>query len=161
MILKRRTFIGGAASTAALLVLMPIPVSATTLNPDVAAALDDILDGRTAEDAGIDIDAPTVAENGAQVPLTIRVDSPMTAEDHVTAIHILATLKAAGDRQLSPDPAPDAGRGLYPHPAGRGAGVSGSGRTVGRPRFAGRSAHQRIAWRLRNMRSAQPEGSAT
>ncbi|MCC6001626.1 MAG: hypothetical protein JJU19_12300 [Pararhodobacter sp.] len=105
MTLLRRTFIKGAAGTAALLVLLPVPVSATTLNPDVAAALDDILDGRTAQETGIEIDAPTVAENGAQVPLTIRVDSPMTAEDHVTAIHILATQNPApgiGSFHLTP-----------------------------------------------------------
>ena len=32
-----------------------------------------------------------MAENGAVVPITIAVDSPMTADHHVRAIHIVAT----------------------------------------------------------------------
>ena len=35
--------------------------------------------------------APPVAENGGQVPVTVLVDSPQTAESHVTAIHVFAT----------------------------------------------------------------------
>ena len=104
MSLERRSFLAGAAATAAL-ALVPIPVAATTLTPEVAAALEAILQGRSAEVGGIDIDAPMVAENGAQVPVTIRVDSPMSAEDHVTAIHILATANPApgiGSFRLTP-----------------------------------------------------------
>ena len=33
---------------------------------------------------------PQLSENGNSVDLALRVDSPMTADDHVTAIHILA-----------------------------------------------------------------------
>lgn len=94
MSLSRRIFIAGAAGSAAL-VLLPVPAGATTLSPDVAAARDAILNGRTPAEGGITLEAPTVAENGAQVPLTVRVESPMTAEDHVTAIHILATANPA------------------------------------------------------------------
>jgi sulfur-oxidizing protein SoxY len=32
-----------------------------------------------------------VAENGGQVPVTVLVDSPQTAAEHVSAIHIFAT----------------------------------------------------------------------
>ena len=89
--LRRRGFLAGAAA----LVLLPVPAAAVTLAPDVAAALEAILDGRTPVEGGIVIDAPAVADNGAQVPVTISVDSPMTEADHVTAIHILATLNPA------------------------------------------------------------------
>jgi sulfur-oxidizing protein SoxY len=34
------------------------------------------------------IDVPPLVENGNAVPVTVAVDSPMTAEDHVTAIHL-------------------------------------------------------------------------
>lgn len=105
MILDRRKLLAGAAASAAL-VLLPIPVAATTtLDPEVTAALEAILQGRSAEEGGIDIDAPVIAENGAQVQLTLRVDSPMTAEDHVTAIHIVATANPApgiGSFRLTP-----------------------------------------------------------
>lgn len=89
--LRRRGFLAGAAA----LVLLPVPAAAVTLAPDVAAALEAILYGRTPVEGGIVIDAPAVADNGAQVPVTISVDSPMTEADHVTAIHILATLNPA------------------------------------------------------------------
>jgi len=36
------------------------------------------------------IDMPPLSENGNSVELKIRVESPMTREDHVTAIHVLA-----------------------------------------------------------------------
>jgi sulfur-oxidizing protein SoxY len=96
--------LAGAAATAAL-VLLPVPVAALTLRADVQAALDAILAGRTATEGGIGIDTPAVAENGAQVPLTVRVDSPMTEADHVTAIHVLATANPApgiGTFRLTP-----------------------------------------------------------
>jgi len=35
--------------------------------------------------------APEIAENGAVVPVTVTVDSPMTDDDYVKAIHIFAT----------------------------------------------------------------------
>ncbi len=90
MTLQRRTFMASAAASA-VLVLLPLPAAAISLDDEVQAALDAILDGRSAEEGGIALDTPAVAENGAQVPLTVRVDSPMTAEDHVSAIHIIAT----------------------------------------------------------------------
>ena len=39
----------------------------------------------------IAVDLPETAENGNFVPLIISVDSPMTEDDHVTAIHVLST----------------------------------------------------------------------
>ena len=94
-----------SAAAFAALVLVPIPLSAVTLSPDVENAIDAIFDGRSAEEGGIEIDAPAVAENGAQVPLTLRVSSPMSEEDHVTAIHIVATRNPApgiGSFRLTP-----------------------------------------------------------
>ena len=35
--------------------------------------------------------APEIAENGAVVPVTVEVDSPMTDDDYIKAIHIFAT----------------------------------------------------------------------
>lgn len=100
----RRTFITGAATIAALsVVTIPVALAATTAEVD--AALADILNGRSALEGGVAVDLPRLAENGAQVPVTIRIDSPMTEDDHVTAIHILATQNPApgvGTFHLSP-----------------------------------------------------------
>jgi sulfur-oxidizing protein SoxY len=43
------------------------------------------------EEGGIALRLPATAENGGQVPLTVAVESPMTAADHVVRIHLLAT----------------------------------------------------------------------
>jgi len=87
-VLRRRAFLGGAAAVVAL---MPLPLAATALAPEVASARQAILDGRAPVEGGISVEVPEVAENGAQVPLRIHVDSPMTAADHVQTIHVLAT----------------------------------------------------------------------
>jgi sulfur-oxidizing protein SoxY len=34
--------------------------------------------------------APLLAENGSLVPLQVQVNSPMTAQDHVTQVHLLS-----------------------------------------------------------------------
>lgn len=39
----------------------------------------------------ITVELPEIAENGNFVPLTITVDSPMTADDYVRKIHLLST----------------------------------------------------------------------
>ena len=36
----------------------------------------------------VTLDVPPLIENGNTVPLTVTVDSPMTAADHVKAIHV-------------------------------------------------------------------------
>jgi sulfur-oxidizing protein SoxY len=36
----------------------------------------------------VTIEMPALVENGNSVPLTVRVDSPMTAAEHVKAIHV-------------------------------------------------------------------------
>ncbi|MCU0906705.1 MAG: thiosulfate oxidation carrier protein SoxY [Rhodobacteraceae bacterium] len=87
MQVDRRKMMAGAVALA----LVPVGFARADTPADVAQALDAILAGRTPVDGGITLDVPRVAENGAQVPVTITVDSPMTADDHVTAIHIVAT----------------------------------------------------------------------
>lgn len=39
----------------------------------------------------VHLKAPEIAENGAVVPITVEVDSPMTPDDYVKAIHVFAT----------------------------------------------------------------------
>ncbi len=56
----------------------------------VRARLDEILGGASLQDGKVEIDLPEVADNGATVPMTVRVDSPMTADNYVKAVHVLA-----------------------------------------------------------------------
>jgi sulfur-oxidizing protein SoxY len=78
-----------AAAGVAVLALAPRPASAA-LAPRTEAAIAGVLAGRTPQDGRIALGLPTVAENGAIVPMTIAVESPMTREDHVTAVHVFA-----------------------------------------------------------------------
>ena len=58
---------------------------------NVQAAIEKLRGGRTVQEGRITLRLPTIAENGNTVPLSISVESPMTAADHVKAIHIFAT----------------------------------------------------------------------
>ena len=55
-------------------------------------AVNAITGGKTPKaSAKVHLKAPEIAENGAVVPVTVNVDSPMTSNDYVKAIHILNT----------------------------------------------------------------------
>jgi sulfur-oxidizing protein SoxY len=84
----RRDLLAGAASAVAI-ALVARPASAA-LAPRTEAAIAKVLAGREAAEGGIALSLPTVAENGAIVPMTVAVESPMTPEDHVTAVHVFA-----------------------------------------------------------------------
>src|SRR5271154_1523536 len=45
--------------------------------------------GKAAENGKIAIDLPEIAENGNTVPLSIKVDSPMSADDYVSEILVV------------------------------------------------------------------------
>ncbi|MBM3488377.1 MAG: thiosulfate oxidation carrier protein SoxY, partial [Alphaproteobacteria bacterium] len=68
--------------------LAPVPAAAT---PAAAAAeLAKLIGGKPTREGRIDLNLPSIAENGNAVPLTVRVESPMSEADHVRAIHIVA-----------------------------------------------------------------------
>jgi len=77
---KRRSII--AASLA--------PIAVRAQPSDFVVSESAILAGRAPREAGIEIEMPVLSENGNSVDIAVRVQSPMTAADHVTAIHILA-----------------------------------------------------------------------
>jgi sulfur-oxidizing protein SoxY len=53
-------------------------------------ALRKLTGGATPREGRITLRAPAIAENGNAVPVSVAVESPMSAADHVRAIHILA-----------------------------------------------------------------------
>ena len=57
---------------------------------DIRPLVDAITRGAKAEEGGIEIGLPPIAENGHSVPLTLKVASPMTEADHVREIHVIA-----------------------------------------------------------------------
>ncbi|WP_198375500.1 thiosulfate oxidation carrier protein SoxY [Neoroseomonas rubea] len=75
----------------AFLALLALPASAVAGEDAVAAAIREAVGDAPIADGGITLRVPAVAENGGQVPLMVLVESPMTAADHVSAIHVFAT----------------------------------------------------------------------
>ncbi|TCS64305.1 thiosulfate oxidation carrier protein SoxY [Varunaivibrio sulfuroxidans] len=57
---------------------------------EVATALAKLTGGVTPQSGKITLKLPEIAENGASVPVTLIVDSPMTADNYVKQIHLLA-----------------------------------------------------------------------
>ncbi len=57
---------------------------------EVAARIDDITGGFAGDDTIITLDLPEIAENGNAVKVAFDIDSPMTADNYVKAVHILA-----------------------------------------------------------------------
>lgn len=88
----RRDFVLGASAIAGLALLFG---PAAALAQEKAGALDEalkkILGDATPSEGKLILDLPEIAENGNTVPFTLSVDSPMTEQDHVKALHILAT----------------------------------------------------------------------
>lgn len=87
--LSRRHFLLGSTAMAALTALIT-PSSAQTALPtgdDVIKAI--TKDVKPAE-GKVALDLPEIAENGNTVPFSFTVESPMTAADHVKAVHIIA-----------------------------------------------------------------------
>lgn len=86
---RRRVVVGalGMTAAAALGAICASPASAT---PESAKQLLETLAKGNPREGRVTVKAPEIAENGNAVPVTVSVDSPMTAADHVKAVHIVA-----------------------------------------------------------------------
>jgi sulfur-oxidizing protein SoxY len=58
---------------------------------DVERVIREVLGERKVHRGRITLDVPALAGSGNSVPLTVRVESPMTAADHVQRVHVFAT----------------------------------------------------------------------
>lgn len=76
------------ALAAGALYVVVRPASATP--EELAAAMRELFGDRPITPGRITLDLPKLAENGAVVPVTVTVDSPMTERDHVKSIHLFA-----------------------------------------------------------------------
>jgi sulfur-oxidizing protein SoxY len=96
----RRTVLQTASGTAVALVVL------TALPHDAAAqaggnkfqdVLKKLVNGKEAKPGKVKLRIPEIAENGNTVPLTVAVDSPMTAQDYVKAVHVVTDGNPAPD----------------------------------------------------------------
>ena len=90
--LKTLSALGLAAAGG--LVLTPLRASAQTLgqNESVDDAMKRLFGGKPMKDgaATVKLDVPLIAENGAVVPISVSVDSPMTPTNYVKYIYVVA-----------------------------------------------------------------------
>lgn len=82
----RRDVLAAGAGLATLLVLNP----ARAAPESMAGAIRAFAGEAKREQGGITLDLPPLVENGNVVPLTVSVDSPMTAESFVKRIAVFA-----------------------------------------------------------------------
>lgn len=80
----RRQLLGSGAGLGAWLLLRP----ATAAPDELAAAIQAWTGGAPLQSGRIKLDIAPIVDNGNTVPITVSVDSPMTAADHVSAIAI-------------------------------------------------------------------------
>jgi sulfur-oxidizing protein SoxY len=90
---SRRAVLFGAAATVIGGVTTPQTVGADeqTETSQFSAAYKSFSAGRTVVDGPVVLELPELAENGNMVPFTVRVDSPMTPDDHVKTLTLFST----------------------------------------------------------------------
>ena len=85
----RRRFLAIAGGALASPSLAQLPPNIEALR---RAALDEAIKratgGASVRTGRVSLDLPPLIDNGNSVPLSVRVDSPMTAADHVKSIHV-------------------------------------------------------------------------
>ena len=85
MTIRRRQFIASAA----VLGLLPWRESLAT-PAEAAEAIRAAVGSALIKNGKVSVQVPPLVENGNLVPLKISVESPMTADDYVKAIHVIA-----------------------------------------------------------------------
>ena len=81
--LQRRKLLAGAAAAALALAR---PAFATS--QEMAAAISAFTGGAAPKAGKVKLEVATLVDNGNAVPISVAVDSPMTAGEHVTAIAV-------------------------------------------------------------------------
>jgi sulfur-oxidizing protein SoxY len=81
------TIAGGLAGVVGIAPRLAVrPAEATPAS--MAAAIRDVVGEAPVQPGKVKLDLPPIVENGNAVPLTVSVESAMTAADHVKSIHI-------------------------------------------------------------------------
>jgi sulfur-oxidizing protein SoxY len=85
----RRKFLGlagGAAVLGAVPIVTLRPAEATPAM--LASAIRNVVGEAVVRTGRVKLEVPPLVENGNTVPMTVTVQNPMTAEDHVKSIHV-------------------------------------------------------------------------
>jgi sulfur-oxidizing protein SoxY len=86
----RRKLLAASAAVGASLLLRPVAWAQPAVGiPDgLAAAIDGFTGGKSVLPGKVTLDISPIVDNGNSVPVTVTVNSPMTATDRVSAIAI-------------------------------------------------------------------------
>ncbi|WP_315705720.1 MULTISPECIES: thiosulfate oxidation carrier protein SoxY [unclassified Bradyrhizobium] len=84
---RRQAFVLGGGLVA--LTMLPMAANAEVSN-DAAELIKKFTGGKEAASGKISLDLPEIAENGNTVPLSLTVDSPMTADNYVKEVLFVA-----------------------------------------------------------------------
>ena len=93
----RRQILAGASALVGGLgvpVALPRPAQAQPRsNPaQMAMAIRKVVGEANVRKGKVKLDVPPLVENGNSVPLSVEVESPMTAKDHVKTVHVFTEL---------------------------------------------------------------------
>jgi len=88
-LLSRRTALALGASSAAF-TFIGLSEDASAAAKEAADMMAKFTGGKTVQQGKVSIELPEIAENGNTVPLSISVDAPMTADNYVRDILVVA-----------------------------------------------------------------------
>jgi sulfur-oxidizing protein SoxY len=83
---RRDALLIGAGSV----LVLTVSDAAFATPKDAADEIAKFTGGKTATKGKISIELPEIAENGNTVPLSVTVESPMTDDDHITDVTVIA-----------------------------------------------------------------------
>ena len=86
----RRRFLAVIAGAAALPATFAGPARAQVELRQIEPLIGTLTGGAVARTGRVTLALPQFVDNGNAVPVTITVDSPMTANDHVKSIHLIS-----------------------------------------------------------------------
>jgi len=101
----RRQFLAAAGGAGLALVVRPAQATPASMKQ----AIRQVVGEAPVKLGKIKLDLPPLVENGNSVAMTVTVDSPMTAKDHVKAIHVF-TEKNPQPNVISAQLGPRAGK---------------------------------------------------
>jgi sulfur-oxidizing protein SoxY len=87
---RRRLLIAAGGGGAAMAAMTLVPGLVLADAASVAESIKALIGDAATNQGRIELDLPQIAENGNTVPISISIDSPMTADDYVKAVHIFA-----------------------------------------------------------------------
>ena len=90
-VIDRRDFLLGASAVGALAAFLPLGVTEARAELTLEQAMKEATGGAKPTEGKITLQLPEIAENGNTVPFTVSVESPMTKDDYVKAVHVFAS----------------------------------------------------------------------